>query len=133
MHKSVLALPLCLSLIACGTPQQQCISAATRDLSTVDGLIGETQANLARGYAYQDVVRTVPKYVDCTPPASEDNPDPKPQSCWIDTAETFRQPVAIDLVAEQVKLNQLIDKRAELAIRSQNAVANCQAQYPDEG
>lgn len=133
MHKSLFALPLCLILAACGTPQQQCIAAATRNLSTVDGLIRESEANLARGYGYQDVLRTIPKYVDCTPNPTEDNPEPKPQMCWVDSVQTFQQPVAIDLAAEQTKLTQLRAKRAELAAEAEAAVTQCQAQYPEEG
>lgn len=131
MHKSLSLLPLFLALVACASPQQQCISAATGNLSTLDGLIRQTEANLARGFAYQDVVRSIPQYVDCTPAPTEADPAPKPRGCWVDGVKTFQQPVAIDLAAEQAKLTQLRAKREELAGSSQAAVAACQAQYPE--
>lgn len=124
------ALPLAL-LAACGTPQQQCINAVTRDLRVVNGLILQTQGNIQRGYAYVSVTRTIPQYVDCTPRPTEENPDPAPQMCLVDTAQTFRQPVAIDLAEEQKKLDQLIAKRDALLAEAQPAIAACQAQYPE--
>ena len=39
-----------IPLAACGTPQEQCIGAATRDMQVVNRLIAEVQGNLARGY-----------------------------------------------------------------------------------
>ena len=51
MKRLILA-PLLL-LTACGTPQEQCISANTRDLQVVDRLIRDSEANLARGYGYE--------------------------------------------------------------------------------
>lgn len=126
-----LVVPMLLVLAACGTPQQQCIGAATKDLRTVEGLIRQTQTNIARGYAYVSVVRTVPEYVDCTPHATKANPDPEPQMCLVDTAQTFQQPVAIDLALEQKKLDQLLAKRAELTKAAQPQIADCQAAYPE--
>jgi hypothetical protein len=124
------ALPLAL-LAACGTPQQQCINSVTRDLRVVNGLILETQANIQRGYAYATVTRTIPQYVDCTPRPTEGNPEPKPQMCLVNTAQTFRQPVAIDLAEEQKKLDQLLARRETLQAQAQPAIAACQAQYPE--
>lgn len=125
------ALPLAL-LASCGTPQQQCINSVTRDLRVVNGLILQTQGNIQRGYAYATVTRTIPQYVDCTPRATEDNPDPRPQMCLVDTAQTFQQPVAIDLAEEQKKLDQLLAKRDALQAQAQPAIAACQAQYPED-
>jgi hypothetical protein len=122
---------LMLVLAACGTPQEQCISAVTRDLRVVDGLIKEAQGNLARGYAYEDVVKTIPQYVDCTPKPTEADPKPKPQMCLVDVAETVQKPVAIDLVAEQQKLDSLLTKRAAMAQAASPSIALCQQQYPE--
>ena len=49
MHR-VLPL-LLLALAACATPQEACINRATRELRTLDDLIAEQRATLARGYA----------------------------------------------------------------------------------
>ncbi len=128
---SLFILPLLVGLAACTTPQQACINAATKDLHTIDLLIREAQGNIARGYGYTNVVKTIPQYVDCTPRPTDENPKPKPEMCLVDTAQTFRQPVAIDLDAEQTKLNQLLAKREELSRGSAAAIASCQAQYPE--
>lgn len=129
--KFVFALPLVLALAACGTPQEQCIAAGTKDLRTVEGLVRLAQGNIARGYAYVDVVKTVPQFVDCTPDATEANPEPEVQMCLVNTATTYRQPVAIDLAAEQRKLGQLLAKRDDLARQAQSVVTACQQQYPE--
>jgi hypothetical protein len=132
MSRSFLyVVPALIVLSACGTPQQQCINTVTKDLRTVDNLIQTTQANISRGYAYTDVVKSMPQYVDCTPHATKDNPDPKGQMCLVDTATTFREPVAIDLAAEQTKLTQLLAKRDALTKQAAAPIASCQATYPE--
>lgn len=122
--------PVLLTLAACGTPQEQCINSVAGNLHTIDGLILQTQGNLQRGFAYTQVVRTIPQYQDCTPRATSANPDPRGEMCLVDSVQTFQKPVAIDLVAEQKKLDQLVAKRAELARAAAPAIAACQAQYP---
>ena len=124
------ALPIVL-ISSCGTPQQWCINAATKDLRNVEKLIEVTQGNIDRGYAYATSVRTVPQWVDCTPDATKANPHPETDMCLVQTAQTFRVPVAIDLDAEQRKLKQLRAKRKVLASQVQSAVAACEAQYPE--
>jgi hypothetical protein len=76
-----LALPLLLALVACGTPQEQCIARETRDLRVVERLITETQGNLQRGYALEEVFVERSVWVDCTPRVAEGEPAPKPQVC----------------------------------------------------
>ena len=71
-----------LGLTACGTPQEQCISANTRDLRVVERLIRETEGNLARGYGYVTVTEYEAEWVDCTPDPSEANPNPTQQLCF---------------------------------------------------
>ena len=119
-----------LTLAACGTPQQQCINSVAGNLHTIDGLILQTQGNLQRGFGYTQVVRTIPQYQDCTPRATSSDPNPRGEMCLVDSVQTFQMPVAIDLAAEQKKLDQLIAKRTEIARQVAPAVAACQAQYP---
>ena len=127
----VLVSAVCLGLAACGTPQQQCVGAVTRDLRVVDGFITEAQGNLARGYAYVNATRMIPRLVDCTPDPTKKNPRPAPQSCRIDTAQVFRAPAAIDLDAETAKLASLQAKRAALVSAAASAIVTCQQQYPE--
>ena len=129
--RPILIAPALLALASCGTPQQECIRMVTRDLIVVDQLIAKTQGNLDRGYAFEDRVITMPAFVDCTPDATKANPRPRAATCFEDVSHTVTQPVAIDLSAEQVKLNGLQAKRAQLAKASGPAVADCQARYPE--
>lgn len=135
-------LPL-LFLTACGTPQEQCINAATRDMRVVDRLIAETEGNLARGYAYQEVTVYVTEWVDCTPRpvlppeggrgdgAEVIPPVIAPQMCLEDVPQTTRRAVAIDLVAEQAKLDSLKAKRTKQAKAAAPAIAQCKADHPE--
>lgn len=123
--------PALLLLAACATPLEECIRSVTHDLIVVDQLIARTQGNLDRGYAYEDRVITMPAFIDCTPRATKDNPNPRAATCFDDVSRTVTQPVAIDLAAEQVKLTGLQAKRFQLARASQPAVADCQTRYPE--
>lgn len=120
-----------LALVGCGTPQQQCINSVTRNLQIVDDLIYKTQANLARGFAYENVTISTPRLVDCTNKATADNPDPQRQSCWDQVTQTISRPVAIDLDAEAAKLASLQRKRPQLAVASGPSIVACQQQYPE--
>lgn len=120
-----------LALTACGTPQEQCISAGTRDLRVVDRLIAETEGNLKRGYAYEEVTVYVPRWLDCTPRATEANPNPAPQMCLEDVPQTTQKAVAIDLADEATKLAGLKAKKAQLAKAAKPLIAACQAKYPE--
>lgn len=120
-----------LGLAACGTPQQQCIGQVTQNLSVLDNLIIETQANLTRGYAIVPAVRSVPEFVNCTPRATEENPDPRRQRCLVRTSQTYSRPAAIDLDAEAAKLASLQAKRQQVAVATAPAILTCQQQYPE--
>ena len=126
------------TLAACGTPQQQCINAQTRELRTVERLIGEAEQNLARGYAYETREITRPEWVVCgytevPPPApGAPAPQPKPRYCFDEVTESVREEVAIDPLVEQRKLDGLVAKRRDLSARAAPAIAACRAQYPEE-
>lgn len=120
-----------LALAACGTPQQQCIGQVSGNLRVVDQLIAESEANLARGYAFAQVVETRPEFVDCTPKPTPKRPNPRPRQCLVDVAETVSRPVAIDLNAEAAKLSSLKAKRSQLATAAAAGIAACQRQYPE--
>ncbi len=129
MKRLILA-PL-LFLAACGTPQEQCISANTRDLRVVERLIRETEGNLARGYGYQTVTEYEADWVDCTPAPTEENPTPARELCFDRVPVTVRKEVALDLNAEAAKLESLKAKRATLNRAAESVIAQCQAKYPE--
>ena len=124
-----------LVLTACGTPQEQCINRETRDLRVVERLISETQGNLDRGYGFEEVTIFTTEFVDCTPqvvvPEGEPAPEVEPRLCLEEVPQTVRRPVAIDLAAEQRKLDSLLVKRRDLLARAEQVIAACKAAYPE--
>lgn len=126
-----LRLLVLIPLIGCGTPQERCIGAASRDMRVVDRLITEGEGNLARGYAYENVTVFMPEWQDCTPRATTANPDPKQRLCFEDVPQTIRKAVAIDLRAEADKLVGLRQKRASQARSIAGPIADCKAKFPE--
>lgn len=120
-----------LILAACGTPQEQCISANTRDLQVVDRLIRDTEGNLARGYGFETVTEYEPEWVDCTPRPTKANPEPAREMCFDRVPVTVRKEVALDLNAEAAKLKSLKAKRAGLARAAESVIAQCKAKFPE--
>ena len=112
-------------LAACVTPQQQCIDNATKDLRVVEGLVKTTQLNISRGYAIKEE-----EYFELEPQVCG---VVNGQEVWCDVpvAYTREVPVAIDLDAEQAKLDSLLAKREELAARAEAVVEECRRLYPE--
>jgi hypothetical protein len=118
-----------LTLAACETPRQSCLSSASRDLRVVESLIRETQANLQRGYAIEeeqvvDVDRTF-----CRVEGEDGDIDLRP--CERTQVENVSRPVAIDLRAEQAKLDGLVERRAALTAQTAARQQACLATYPE--
>ncbi len=131
--RRIIPLSFCLLLAACGTPQEQCIARENRDLRVVTRLIAETQGNLARGYAFEEYTTYSTEFVRCGFFPDDGNPAtaPRPRLCRERVPETERRPVAIDLGAEQRKLDSLLVKRRDLELRSTQVIAACKEAYPE--
>jgi hypothetical protein len=131
----LLGLPL--TLMSCATPQERCISDATRELRVVNGLIAETQANLARGYSLEEVVVSIPTWVYCDQPVLVTQPDGSQVwgigggMCIDDYTQTVERPSAIDPEQERRKLDGLIKQQALLTKQATPAIRQCQLSYPD--
>jgi hypothetical protein len=128
--KRLMLLPV-LFLVACGTPQEQCISANTRDLQVVDRLIHETEGNLARGYGFETVTVYEPRWINCTPRPSEAVPEPELEMCFEQVPVTVRKEVALDLGVEAGKLTSLKAKRTGLAEAAESVITQCKAKHPE--
>jgi hypothetical protein len=129
LHLSFLALA---ALAACGTPQERCINTATRDLRILTRLIGETETNIARGYALVEVHLTRDRWVRCASDTPEFGAPPPPPGYCIDEVDyTELQPRAIDLEAERAKLVSMKKKQAELNRETQPKIAECRALHPE--
>ncbi len=133
------ALVLCVVLIGCATPQERCIQRETRDMRVIDRLIAESEGNLKRGYALEEVTIYRHEWVLCDgrhrpEPPKEGQPAPSPRPpklCFEAVPDTVTRPKAIDLRAEADKLASMRAKRAALARAAQPAIAQCKAQYPE--
>lgn len=113
MIRVFFALPLCIALAACGTPQDRCARGLERDLRTVNLLIDETEANLARGYRYETEIRNSNVGVSFC------NRSRNVGFCWDNYGpRTVQRPVAIDPAQEQRKLKGLKARQAEIAALS---------------
>lgn len=133
MSRKIAFLLPALLLSACGTPQEQCIRRNTGELRVVEQLLAETEANLARGYAWREkqVERTV--WRDCEYLREGDNGEIelRRRPCLRDVVETERYRDPIDPVAEMRKRDNLVRKRDRLAARAQEAVRQCRALHPE--
>lgn len=112
-------------LVACASPQEVCVAKASKNLRTMDQLIAETRANLARGFAIKTESFVVNELQKCGVENGED------VFCEVAVADERKVPVAIDLGAEQQKLNSLVSRRAGMAKAVQSATAQCRAQFPE--
>lgn len=115
-----------VALAGCATPQEQCISGASREIGVLERLIAQTEANLDRGYGLKTVERTVPDgYRSC---GTVENP----MRCAVTKIERKQVPVAIDLNAEKQKLDSLVARRNADAQTLQSVIAQCRVAYPEE-
>lgn len=120
-------------LAACATPQERCINRNTRELRTIQQLIQETKANIDRGYALEEYTVYIPTWEICEIPVSlnPNKPAPPPRYCLEDEAEVRTRPKAIDLRAEQAKLDSLIERRKEMTKAARPLIAQCVREYPE--
>lgn len=125
-------LPIMLLLAACGTPQQRCIDRETRDLRILDRLIGETEANLQRGFAFETVTVYRRELTTCLEPVTIDGATRiAPRPCFDTVRDTERRPRAIDLAAEARKLDGMQARRRDLARAALPGIAACKTTFPD--
>ena len=115
-------------MAACVSPQQQCLTDATRELRINDALIAKTQANLDRGFAVD-----VEQRVSTRPGFCRDDRIGATQRysfCNQVRVRNVGVPEPINTRIEQETLDQLIDKRAQLQRAAQSRVGQCRALYP---
>lgn len=127
MRRILFVLPLLAA--ACATPREACISQASADLRTLNALIAETQGNIARGFKYETKQEVITTKAFC----ELKNQDGTVSTYPCDDVETIerREPVAIDLNAEQSKLNSMIQRQKVLESQVNAAIQQCVAVHPE--
>ncbi len=127
-------MPVCLALAlaACGTPREQCIYRATGELRSVTSLLAEVEGNLARGYAWQEIVidRTRWERCDRVVVDKDGTKSIVPDMCLEDYTDTIRRRIAIDPAAEQRKAEGLRRKQAELSKIAAPQIEACHLAHP---
>ncbi|MBP1806505.1 hypothetical protein [Rubellimicrobium aerolatum] len=118
-----------LALTACQTPREACLSSASRDLRVIDSLVRETQGNLRRGYAIEQSQEVRVRRDFCR--VRDDDGDTRLIRCDDTDVIDVSRPVAIDLNAEQAKLDSLLERRARLAREQEARVEACRTAYPE--
>lgn len=107
-------------LAACGTPEQRCARKVTNEIGTLDRLIAETEANLARGYTYiYEPSNFTVSIGGCTSRYNNVG------FCGWSEPQYRRRAQAIDPEAEQRKLADLKSRRATLQTNSRAALEAC--------
>ncbi|MGR3291644.1 MAG: hypothetical protein ACU0C9_10685, partial [Paracoccaceae bacterium] len=114
-----------LPLVACATPQQQCIANAGKDIRVLSGLINTTQANINRGYGLRTEEFLENENQLCGVVNGEK------VYCSVAVANSREVPVALDLTAEAAKLNSLLQKRGQLSSRTNAVIAECRLHFPE--
>jgi hypothetical protein len=125
------------TLAGCTPPLDWCIAQATRDQRAVERRIAEAEANLARGYAIDEVEVTESRYVLCRDEPGNvlsDGVTAAPSAgvslCWEDFTRLERRRRAIEPAEERHRLAALRSEAAALARAAAPAVAACRARYP---
>jgi hypothetical protein len=116
-------LALCAALAGCADPRTRCEAEATRDLRTVEALIAETEANIARGYA-------LARETDVRTGLEVCLAGDLVQFCSVNEPYVRERPVAIDRAEERRKLASLRERRAELQAPARAGLTRCAAQFP---
>lgn len=126
------ALPLVLA--ACGTPQERCISKHTREYRNVSNLLDDVQANLDRGYAWEERQVIRDRLTQCRDyyRDKDGNKHVTTRPCWREYVDTQRYRVPIDPAAEERKRDGLTERKAELETRAAAYVKACKKAFPEE-
>ncbi|WBU65114.1 hypothetical protein [Paracoccus aerodenitrificans] len=126
-------LPLAL-LAACGTPQERCIRGNTGEYRVLSNLLAETNANLARGYAWREREVYRSRLDLCRRAIRDGDGEVRfvTYSCWRDVVDVERYRVPIDPAAEQRKRDYLSAKLETETARAEEVVRQCRARYPEE-
>lgn len=125
MRTLTLLLPALL-VAACASPREACLRGAGAELATLDRLIAESEAALARGFRLERRAEPQRRMSVCFGTGRWHDGLNVGLSVCPDLETTYREvPVAIDPEAERRKLATLRARRADEARRAQAAATAC--------
>jgi hypothetical protein len=107
--------------------RDQCERAAVADIRTLDRLIAEAEANLARGYGFSRHAETYFQRRRCE---GWGGAGPAPDCLYADT-DIVQTPKAIDEPSVLRKVQTMKRRRAELVPQAMANLAACRRHYPD--
>ena len=116
--RQMILIAAALTLAACATPEERCISRAQSELASTDRLIAETRMALAVGYRTETVQPRVTVGIEM---CSGDNV----RICVGGENGPSRVQVPIDRAAEQRRLLALTERRQDLAARVAGDTSGC--------
>jgi hypothetical protein len=114
------ALAVLLILVACASPEEQCLRRAVPDTAALDREIAETEASIARGYRLDQGANVTVGLNLCQATGNV-------SLCLGGAREIPPKPVPIDRAVERQHLAHLKARRAEIVAASQRAMAACRA------
>lgn len=127
MRRALFILPLLVA--ACATPREQCINDASRELRVLNSLVSETRANIDRGYALEETQEV--RVVQTTCAGTNEDGSTFTFACEETRTVEREVPVAIDLNAEQAKLDSLLERQSQLRTSTDAAIQQCVRVHPE--
>ncbi|MEN8894648.1 MAG: hypothetical protein ABF248_00955 [Yoonia sp.] len=124
----LIALALVLLLAACVSPRDPCAIRATSEQRVLTRLASDTRANIARGFALE--TRQEVREVRATCETELPDGTIANTRCTEVKVEDVRVPVAVDLDAEQTKLNSLETRLRDMIDTAKANQAQCLAVTP---
>lgn len=123
MYKALPLIAALLTLTACATPQERCISSARSEQNGITRQINKIETNIARGYAIHE--QTVPYtfIATCLDEASVE------YSCEKNGTRIEETPVTIDIAEERRKLIPLQRRLASIRASTAADVAQCRSEF----
>lgn len=118
MHR-YLPIAAALALSACASPQERCITDATKDLSGLDAQIAEAEINISRGYRVQDAAIDSIGVQAC-------NQIGGVRICVGGEQEIQGRRIPIDVASERARLQALQTRRASEQATMERQIAACQ-------
>lgn len=128
MRVTLALIPL-VFLSACASDRERCVENADSDLNIVIQLIAETRANISRGYGLEE--RTNMTTIEKVCQITQEGGGILNVPCNEIVPNRSQVPVAIDLAAEQAKLDSMLARLPQMQAQANAAVDQCRLLYPE--